>query len=64
MENSLVAQLLKKFQPFMETESLLPCPQEPSIGPYLELDESNPYHPILFLKDSSKYNPPPMFKSS
>jgi hypothetical protein len=33
----------------MERESLLPCSQEPSTGPYLEPDESIPFHPILFL---------------
>jgi hypothetical protein len=33
----------------METEGSLPCPQEPSTGPYSEPDQSNPYHPILSL---------------
>jgi hypothetical protein len=33
-------------QHFMEPESSLPCPQEPSIGPYCEPHQSNPYHPI------------------
>jgi hypothetical protein len=35
----------------MEPECSLPCSQEPSIGPYPESDQSNPYHPILSLKD-------------
>jgi hypothetical protein len=34
-------------QHFMEPESSLPCSQEPSIGPYLEPDQSSPYHPIV-----------------
>jgi hypothetical protein len=33
----------------MEPESLLPCSQEPSDGPYPELDASSPYYSILFL---------------
>jgi hypothetical protein len=32
-----------------EPESSLPRSQEPSTGPYLEPDESNPYHTILFI---------------
>jgi hypothetical protein len=35
----------------MEPEGLLPCPEEPSIDPYLELEESSPQRPILFLYD-------------
>jgi hypothetical protein len=31
----------------MDPEGLLPCSQEPSTGPYPELDQPNPYHPIL-----------------
>jgi hypothetical protein len=30
----------------MEPESSLQCSQEPAIGPYLEPDQSSPYHPI------------------
>jgi hypothetical protein len=30
----------------MEPESSLPCSQDPSTGPYAELDQSSPYHPI------------------
>jgi hypothetical protein len=33
----------------MEPEGSLPCPQEPSNGPYPEPDRSTPYHPILSL---------------
>jgi hypothetical protein len=33
----------------MEPESLLPCSQEPSTGPYPEPDQFNLYHPILSL---------------
>jgi hypothetical protein len=35
----------------MEPEDSLPCSQEPSTGPYPQLDKSNPYHPILSLYD-------------
>jgi hypothetical protein len=31
----------------MEPEYSLPCPQEPSTGPYPEPDQSSPYHPTL-----------------
>jgi hypothetical protein len=34
----------------MELEGSLPCPQEPSTGPYLEPDESSPY-PLNLLLD-------------
>jgi hypothetical protein len=33
----------------MEPEGSLPCSQEPSTGPYPELDQSSPYYPILYL---------------
>jgi hypothetical protein len=33
----------------MQAEGSLLCSQEPSIGPYPEPSESNPYHPILIL---------------
>jgi hypothetical protein len=48
-EKPLVAHLLKNVPTFIEPESSLPFSQEPATGPYLESDESNPYHPILFL---------------
>jgi hypothetical protein len=35
----------------METEGSLPCSQDPTTTPYLEPDESSPYHSILFLKN-------------
>jgi hypothetical protein len=35
----------------MEPEGSLPCSQEPSTGPYTEPDQSNPYHPILSLRN-------------
>jgi hypothetical protein len=34
-------------QRFVELEGSLLCSQEPSTGPYLEPDRSNPYYPIL-----------------
>jgi hypothetical protein len=34
----------------MESNGLLPCTQEPTTGPYLEPDYSNPYHPFCFSK--------------
>jgi hypothetical protein len=37
----------------MGPESLLPYSQESSTGPYRELDQSSPYHPILFLQNPS-----------
>jgi hypothetical protein len=33
----------------MEPKSSLPCPQEPSIGPYPEPNQSSPYYPSLSL---------------
>jgi hypothetical protein len=41
----------------MEPEGTLPCSQEPSISPYSEPDEFNPYL-ILFLQDPFQYYPP------
>jgi hypothetical protein len=32
----------------MELEGSLPRSQEPATGPYPELDQYSPYHPILF----------------
>jgi hypothetical protein len=31
----------------MEPEDSLPCSKEPSTGPYPEIDQLSPYHPIL-----------------
>jgi hypothetical protein len=36
----------------MEPEGSLPCSQDPSIGPYPKLDQSSPYHLILYLQDT------------
>jgi hypothetical protein len=33
----------------MEPEGSLPSSQDPSTGPYPVLNESGPYHPILYL---------------
>jgi hypothetical protein len=38
-------------QHFKEPEGSSPCSQDPSTGPYPELDRSSPYHPILSLYD-------------
>jgi hypothetical protein len=40
----------RTFQHFMEPEYLLPCSKEPSTGPYLEPDQSNPYNNFLSLR--------------
>jgi hypothetical protein len=40
----------------MEPEGSLPCLQEPSTGPYLEPDQSSPYHPGGLPKESVKSN--------
>jgi hypothetical protein len=37
----------------MEPEGLLSCSQEPSTGPYPELDQSSTYHPIIYLEELS-----------
>jgi hypothetical protein len=37
-------------QHFIEPEVSLPCSQVPSIGPYPEPDQSNPYNPILSIR--------------
>jgi hypothetical protein len=34
--------------PFMESEGLFPCSQEPAIGLYPEPDKSNPHPPNIF----------------
>jgi hypothetical protein len=36
----------------MEPAGSLACSQEPSIGPYSEPHQSNPYHSILSLQDT------------
>jgi hypothetical protein len=47
LENLTVAQLVKEFPHFMETEGSVPCSQEPSTGPCPEPDEPNP-HPVSY----------------
>jgi hypothetical protein len=42
LENSILAQLINKFPPFMELEDLLQCSQEPATGPYPEPDQCCP----------------------
>jgi hypothetical protein len=42
LEKLIVAQLLKFPAFVLEPESLLPCSQEPSIGPYTVPHESKP----------------------
>jgi hypothetical protein len=39
----------------MEPERSLPCSKEPFTVPYLEPDESSPYHSIIFLQVLFKY---------
>jgi hypothetical protein len=36
-------------QEIIDSKDSLSCSQVPSTGPYPEPDETNPYHPILFL---------------
>jgi hypothetical protein len=40
----------------MEPEGFLPCSQEPSIGPYPEHDQSNPYHPNKSLQSEALFD--------
>jgi len=35
----------------MESEVSLPCSKEPTIGPYLEPDESHPHNFLSFIQD-------------
>jgi hypothetical protein len=44
LEKQQVVHLPKKFLAFMEPKGSLPYLQEPSNGPYPELDESSPLH--------------------
>jgi hypothetical protein len=49
LEKAPVAQLLRNFQHFMETEGSLPCSQEPATSPSPDPNQSSPYHHILFI---------------
>jgi hypothetical protein len=51
LEKLLVTQPVKKFMPFMEPESFLPCSQQPTNAPYPQQDVSNPQLPIRFPED-------------
>jgi hypothetical protein len=47
----------------MEPEGSLPCSHEPSTGPYLEPDQSNPSHPILTTIHFNTVHPPTSWSS-
>jgi hypothetical protein len=49
LENLKLAQLIKKYPAFMETEDALPCSQKLTIGPYLNPVESISHLHTLFL---------------
>jgi hypothetical protein len=50
-------------QNFMETESSIPCSQEPSTGPYSEPYQSNPHYPILSKIHFNIVHPPTSWSS-
>jgi prepilin signal peptidase PulO-like enzyme (type II secretory pathway) len=58
LEGPPIVQPLEDFPAFYGTEGSIPRSQEPSIGPYPELYQSNPHHPILSLQDPFLYCPP------
>jgi hypothetical protein len=49
-------------QNFMESEGWLPRWIEPATVPYLEPDESSPYHPIQFIQEPFNIILPPIFR--
>jgi hypothetical protein len=63
LEKLTTVQLLKNFPKFKEPEGSSPCSREPSTGPYVEPDQSNPYHPILSLIHFNIVHPPTSWSS-
>jgi hypothetical protein len=64
LQKPIVAQLINKFQCFMEPEGSLVCSQESSTGSHPEPDEFSPHHPTLFLKTRFNIIYPSMARSS
>jgi hypothetical protein len=50
LENLTVAQLAKKFPPFVQPESSLLCSQDFATGPYSEVDKPSPRAYIVLFK--------------
>jgi hypothetical protein len=47
----IVAQAVKKYSVFIESEDSLPCSQEPVTDSYADPDESSAYRPTPSLED-------------